>query len=213
MAYSKQIVYLSEAQYQTLVTNGSITVSGQTITYNANNIYVTPQTAPVTDVEIDGTSVVTNGVADLSALKNEINAKQDAPETAGTAGQVLGLATENNELVPKWIDQSGGGGGGSGNTRIIPVTYDEEHDSFTSDYDYDDIISLLDNGGYCVVCADGGYFHLSNVDSTQDVITFYNTFTDMPDGVNYALFYHTLTFTPSGITYNLTIFPPQESQD
>lgn len=42
-----------------------------------------------------------------SALAALINGKQDAPGTAGTAGQVLGL---DNSLNPKWVDQSGGGG-------------------------------------------------------------------------------------------------------
>ena len=42
---------------------------------------------------------------ELTDVKNAIQGKQDAPETAGTSGQVLGLATENNEVVPKWIDQ------------------------------------------------------------------------------------------------------------
>lgn len=38
------------------------------------------------------------------ALKN----KQNAPATAGSAGQVLGL---DSNLVPVWVNQSGGGGG------------------------------------------------------------------------------------------------------
>lgn len=37
-----------------------------------------------------------------------IEAKLTAPESSGTAGQVLGL---DNDLNPIWIDQSGGGGG------------------------------------------------------------------------------------------------------
>ena len=39
-------------------------------------------------------------------LLNEINQKQDAPETAGTAGQVLGL---DANLEPEWKTVSGGG--------------------------------------------------------------------------------------------------------
>lgn len=35
--------------------------------------------------------------------------KQNAPVTAGTAGQVLGL---DSNLDPVWVDQTGGGGGG-----------------------------------------------------------------------------------------------------
>lgn len=47
---------------------------------------------------------------DHSGLLNEINSKQDAPSTAGTAGQVLGL---DSNLDPVWVDQTGGGGGGT----------------------------------------------------------------------------------------------------
>ena len=50
MANSKQIVYLSKAQYAELIANGSITVDGVTVTYDENDIYVTPQAEPVTDV-------------------------------------------------------------------------------------------------------------------------------------------------------------------
>ena len=63
--YSKQIVYLSKAQYQTLVSEGSITVDGTTVTYNENDIYVTPQAEPVTDVQVNGSSVTSNGVANI----------------------------------------------------------------------------------------------------------------------------------------------------
>lgn len=44
----------------------------------------------------------------IPELKNAIDAKQDAPSSAGTAGQVLGL---DSNLNPAWVDQTGGGGG------------------------------------------------------------------------------------------------------
>ena len=65
MPNSKQIVYLSQAQYQELITNGTITVDGVTVTYNENDIYVTPQAEPVTDVRVAGTSVAANGIANI----------------------------------------------------------------------------------------------------------------------------------------------------
>ena len=65
MANSKQIVYLSQAQYQELITNNTITVDGVTVTYDENDIYVTPQAEPVTDVRVNGTSVAVNGVANV----------------------------------------------------------------------------------------------------------------------------------------------------
>ena len=63
--YSKKIVYLSQAQYQELVTEGTITVDGVTVTYDENDIYVTPQAEPVTDVRVNGTSITANGVANI----------------------------------------------------------------------------------------------------------------------------------------------------
>ena len=63
--YQKRIVYLSEAQKSELFLNGSITVDGNTIAYNANDMYVTPQSAPVTDVQTNGTSVTSNGTANI----------------------------------------------------------------------------------------------------------------------------------------------------
>lgn len=63
--YSKNIVYLSKEQYQELITNETLTVNGQTITYNDNDIYVTPQAEPITDIKINGTSIGSNGVANI----------------------------------------------------------------------------------------------------------------------------------------------------
>lgn len=65
MPNSKQIVYLSQAQYAELIANGSITVDGVTVTYDENDIYVTPQAEPVTDVRVNGTSITANGVVNI----------------------------------------------------------------------------------------------------------------------------------------------------
>ena len=65
MPNSKQIVYLSQSQYAELIANGEITVDGVTVQYDENDIYVTPQAEPVTDVRINGTSVAANGVANI----------------------------------------------------------------------------------------------------------------------------------------------------
>ena len=82
--YSRRIVYLSEQQKTELFTNHTITVNGTTITYNENDIYVTPQEQPyikpvngipasdlatgvvnVNDVQINGTSIVNNGTVNI----------------------------------------------------------------------------------------------------------------------------------------------------
>ena len=47
--------------------------------------------------------------AELQEQNRHLSDKQDAPSTAGTAGQVLSL---DSQLNPVWADQTGGGGGG-----------------------------------------------------------------------------------------------------
>ena len=72
MPNSKRIIYLSEAQRQELFANDTITVNGVTIDYNENDIYITPQSAPVKDVQVNGASVTSNGVANIPAGGNGI---------------------------------------------------------------------------------------------------------------------------------------------
>lgn len=82
--YSKKIVYLSQSQYQELITNESITVDGVTITYNDNDIYVTPQAEPVTDVRVNGTSVTENGVANIPIASSSTVGVVKTQSTYGT---------------------------------------------------------------------------------------------------------------------------------
>ena len=41
--YLGKVVYLSEAEYNTLVTNGTITKNNVTVTYSQNDLYITPE--------------------------------------------------------------------------------------------------------------------------------------------------------------------------
>lgn len=43
MANLQKIVYLTKAEYTYLVQNGTLTKGGRTITYNENDLYVTPE--------------------------------------------------------------------------------------------------------------------------------------------------------------------------
>ena len=64
--YQQRIVYLSEAQFSELITNGTITVNGVTVTYSDSDLYVTPMVIPVLDMQIDGTTIKqNNGVANI----------------------------------------------------------------------------------------------------------------------------------------------------
>jgi len=63
----QKVVYLTNAQAQQLFANGTITVDGVTVNYSPDDLYVTPQEYPVEDVLVDGTSVLENGVAKITA--------------------------------------------------------------------------------------------------------------------------------------------------
>lgn len=54
--------------------------------------------------------------AELQEQSRQLSDKQDAPATAGTAGQVLGL---DSNLNPAWVNQTGSGGGGM---NIVTLT-------------------------------------------------------------------------------------------
>ena len=56
----KGLVYLSETQYQELVTYGSTVVAGQTINFDNGTIYVTPDTKALNDLTFTGTNVLTS---------------------------------------------------------------------------------------------------------------------------------------------------------
>lgn len=42
MANLKDVIYLSAEDYNTLYTNGTVTINGVTLTYDANNVYIVP---------------------------------------------------------------------------------------------------------------------------------------------------------------------------
>ena len=87
--------------------------------------------------------------SDIDGMKDDINSKQDAPSSSGTAGQVLGL---NNSLKPVWVDQSGGGG--SGNVDV--------KDSTEQGVDLD----VSDNSGHVVMRLKDGHIQTKNFDSS-----------------------------------------------
>lgn len=58
------------------------------------------------DLGIAADDDLDNLAGEVSDVKNSIQGKQDAPETAGTSGQVLGL---DSNLDPVWLTPSGGG--------------------------------------------------------------------------------------------------------
>lgn len=54
------MVYITEKQYQELIAYGQIVVDGQTISYNEDTIYVTPDEKAFSELTLSGTSVLTS---------------------------------------------------------------------------------------------------------------------------------------------------------
>lgn len=109
--YLNKIVYLTEAQAQTLFNNGSITSGDKTISYNPNDLYITPENNIITkstsewDEENDfipdyGTIVIyTNSNNKPAGIKigDGINTIEDLPFIeAGSATKVNHTLTFGN---------------------------------------------------------------------------------------------------------------------
>ena len=106
MPNSKQIVYLSQAQYAELIANGSITVDGVTVTYDENDIYVTPQAEPITDVRVNGTSIAANGVANIPIMSNVLGVAKVNPAFGiySDSNGSLQVISQNANLVKLGTD-------------------------------------------------------------------------------------------------------------
>ena len=48
MANLKNVIYLSNEDYETLVSTGTVTIDGTTLTYDADNVYITPEKVATT---------------------------------------------------------------------------------------------------------------------------------------------------------------------
>lgn len=120
MPNSKQIVYLSPTQYAELIANGTITVDGVTVTYDENDIYVTPQAEPVTDVRINGTSIAANGVAEIPTG----DATQFGVMRAG--GPTFGVTANNGIIAVSGASSSQVKAGGG---AYLPIVTQHQHEA------------------------------------------------------------------------------------
>lgn len=119
MANLKDVIYLSNEDYETLVSTGTVTIEGQTLTYDENNIYITPDKLASSTEDglmsstdkakldtISGvTSTVTQGSTDVVTSGAVWTAIDNLPEpmiykgTLGTGGTITDLpaAASSNE--------------------------------------------------------------------------------------------------------------------
>lgn len=101
MGNLNKIVYLTEAQLATLIHDGSITVGGKTVTYNANDIYMTP-----------GTASLPRDISELTALpqapaSSDLLAIRSGSDTYKVdVGDVVGKVYSTQETLTHdtWID-------------------------------------------------------------------------------------------------------------
>lgn len=64
MANLKNVIYLSNSDYQTLYTTGTVTINGTTLTYDPDNVYVTPDVS-IYNIADEYSSSSTYAVGDL----------------------------------------------------------------------------------------------------------------------------------------------------
>ena len=79
-SYLHKIVYLTEDQAEELFNNGSITVGTTTVTYNADDLYITPDDINVNLIALQNN--LTAQINDLSASLNEASAQIQANTNA-----------------------------------------------------------------------------------------------------------------------------------
>lgn len=106
MANLKKIIYLSEAQKNELFAQGSITSNNRTITYNENDIYVTPDKS-IDTIWLNGTTYTSNNgtvnlgttlVDDSNYVVNSLVAPVEETSTASQLYNVGDLFIYNKQL-------------------------------------------------------------------------------------------------------------------
>lgn len=114
MAKTNKIVYVTEAQYVSLITDGYVVVDGVTYNYDANNTYMVQENG------LEGTNVQSTGVTSGKVLTANGSGGASwqtvshTPEgtavksTGVTSGKVL---TANGSGGASWQDAGGGGSG------------------------------------------------------------------------------------------------------
>ena len=102
MANLKDVIYLSNADYATLVSTGTVTIGGVTLTYDPDNVYITPEenATPSSDglmSAIDKTKL--DSIVNQSSYSAKGSSTKVPQITTNTWGQVTGI-TEVNIAFP-----------------------------------------------------------------------------------------------------------------
>ena len=104
MADLGKVVYLSEAQKETLFTQGSITVGGTTITYSDNDLYVTPSAIDLAPVAQSSNLVTSGGV--YTALEEKAPLASPALTGTPTAPTPTSISGSTQIATKKYVDDA-----------------------------------------------------------------------------------------------------------
>ena len=89
MANLKNVIYISNEDYATLIATGSVTIGGVTLTYDEDNVYITPET--LASSSADGLM----SAADKTKLDN-IDLSVYAPKNHASSATTYGIGTTTN---------------------------------------------------------------------------------------------------------------------
>ena len=109
----EKVIYISNEDYETLVSAGTVTIGGKTLTYDENIVYITPEKAATTaedglmsaedkaklDTITGVTETVTSGSTDVITSGAVYSAIDNLPKpmiykgTLGTGGTITALPT------------------------------------------------------------------------------------------------------------------------
>lgn len=87
MGLLKDVIYLSKEDYETLVRTGTVTIDGETLTYDENNLYLTPET---------------QNVKSVNSVTPDANGNVSIPVGTGTVTEVTagtGLVIAEDETI------------------------------------------------------------------------------------------------------------------
>ncbi len=109
--YSKRMIYLTQEQYDELIQNSTITANGTTITYNANDIYVTPQADPaIHSYTISGATPTIRALTNSKYTCGEVTSLNFTPCAQGSCEVIFTSGTTPTNLtlpstvkMPEWF--------------------------------------------------------------------------------------------------------------
>ena len=110
MANLRDVIYLSNEDYDILVSTGTVTINGTTITYNENDVYITPEVLASSQnnglmsssdkIKLNGIQVVTtSGSQSVSDGTNTLNFGSNAFNSTTIPTSYLSSASFNNNKL------------------------------------------------------------------------------------------------------------------